>query len=60
MEHTEIAQASPGIAPEGVINAMSGTIPELEGGGPRFRRSNLTLDGRMLASGGVYREVSGI
>jgi len=36
MEHTVITQASPDIAPEGIINAMTSRIPELKREKPRF------------------------
>jgi hypothetical protein len=58
MEHTVIAQASPDIAPEGVINAISSRIPELKGEKPRFGLYNPTLDGRILTSGVAYWEMS--
>jgi hypothetical protein len=58
MEYTEIAQASPDIAPEGVVNFVSGRIPELKEGKPRFKRSNLPLNDRIFVSGGTYREMS--
>lgn len=57
IEHGLTVQLSPDIAPEGVVNVVSGRIPELKGGKPRFERSNLPLDGMSLASGDAYGEM---
>jgi hypothetical protein len=58
MQNILSSQASPDISPEGIINAMSSRIPELEGGKPRFGHFNLPLNGRISASGGAYGEMS--
>lgn len=50
IEHSLIVQLSLDIAPEGVVNVVSGRIPELKGGKQRLERSNLPLDGILLAS----------
>lgn len=57
MEHTVIAQASPDISPEGVVNAVSGRFAELGVGKLRFGRSNPSLNGRIFAVGGAYGEM---
>jgi hypothetical protein len=58
MEHTLIAQASPDIAPEGVINAVSSRIPMVRLKNRRFDTLASPLNGRILISGGVYGEMS--
>jgi hypothetical protein len=58
MEHAAGAQASPDIAPEGVINAMSSRILVVRLKNRRFNTLASPLNGRILISGGVYGEIS--
>ena len=58
MEHPAIAQASPDIAAEGVINDAFGRFAELKGDKPRLERFNPPFNGRISALGGAYGEMS--